>query len=97
MPTLIVSGAAPLEADAVIQLPPSAVLVVSVQLSVPAPAFRMLTDWSVAFDPGEPGRIFASVHEDAIYVSDDDGRNWRKDGLEGSSVFRMKFVPEAAR
>lgn len=50
--------------------------------------------WSVAFDPAQPGRVYASVHEEAIYVSHDSGLAWRKDGLAGSSVFRMKFVPE---
>ena len=55
------------------------------------------TVWSVAFDPAQPGRIYASVHEDAIYVSTDNGRNWSKEGLAGSSIFRMKFVPEAPR
>jgi len=53
--------------------------------------------WSVAFDPAAPGRIYASVHEEALYVSQDYGRTWRKDGLEGSRVYRMKFVPEVAR
>ena len=52
--------------------------------------------WSVAFDPAQSGRLFASVHEDAVYVSADSGRTWRKDGLFGSSIFRMKFVPEGA-
>jgi len=41
--------------------------------------------------------MLASVHEDAVYVSTDDGKTWRKDGLAGSSIFRMKFVPEAAK
>jgi photosystem II stability/assembly factor-like uncharacterized protein len=50
--------------------------------------------WSVAFDPAEPGRIYASVHEEALYVSGDYGLTWNKDGLEGSRVFRMRFVPE---
>ena len=53
--------------------------------------------WSVAFDPASPGRVYASVHEEALYVSQDYGRTWAKDGLEGSRVFRMRFVPEAAR
>jgi len=53
--------------------------------------------WSVAFDPSKPGRMYASVHEDALYVSDDYGRTWRKDGLEGSAVYRMKFMPEKSR
>lgn len=53
--------------------------------------------WSVAFDPAQPGRIYTSVHEDAVYVSTDNGRTWSKDGLAGSSIFRMKFIPEAPR
>jgi photosystem II stability/assembly factor-like uncharacterized protein len=52
--------------------------------------------WSVAFDPAQAGRIYTSVHEEAVYVSTDSGQTWRKDGLPGSSIFRMKFVPEAA-
>jgi photosystem II stability/assembly factor-like uncharacterized protein len=50
--------------------------------------------WSVAFDPASPGRVYASVHEEAVYVSPDYGKTWTRDGLEGSRVFRMKFVPE---
>jgi photosystem II stability/assembly factor-like uncharacterized protein len=53
--------------------------------------------WSVAFDPAQPGRIYTSVHEDAVYVSTDNGRTWSKDGLAGSTIFRMKFIPEAPR
>jgi photosystem II stability/assembly factor-like uncharacterized protein len=53
--------------------------------------------WSVAFDPSHAGRIYAGVHEEALYVSADDGRTWTKDGLPGSRVFRMKFVPEPQR
>jgi photosystem II stability/assembly factor-like uncharacterized protein len=56
-----------------------------------------LSVWSVAFDPATPGRMYASVHEEALYRSDDYGHTWVKDGLEGSRVFRMRFVPEAAR
>ena len=51
--------------------------------------------WSVAFDPARPGRIYASVHEEALYLSQDYGGSWTRDGLEGSRVFRMRFVPEA--
>lgn len=51
--------------------------------------------WSVAFDPARPGRIYASVHEDGVHVSDDNGQTWRKDGLPGSAIYRIKFVPEA--
>jgi photosystem II stability/assembly factor-like uncharacterized protein len=53
--------------------------------------------WSVAFDPATPGRLYAGVHEEALYVSQDDGRTWAKDGLLGTRVFRMRFVPEAAQ
>jgi hypothetical protein len=56
-----------------------------------------LSVWSVAFDPGHAGRVYASVHEEAMYVSQDYGRTWTKDGLEGSAIYRMTFVPEAAR
>jgi len=51
--------------------------------------------WSVAFDPARRDRIYASVHEEAVYISDNAGESWTKDGLEGSVVRRMKFVPEA--
>jgi photosystem II stability/assembly factor-like uncharacterized protein len=50
--------------------------------------------WSVAFDPAKAGRVYAGVHEEAIYVSQDYGKTWTKDGLEGSRVYRMRFVPE---
>jgi photosystem II stability/assembly factor-like uncharacterized protein len=53
--------------------------------------------WSVAFDPANTGRLLAGVHEDAVYVSNDVGKTWRKEGLAGSSIFRMKFVPEVAK
>ena len=53
--------------------------------------------WSVIFDPAHPGRVYASVHEEALYVSQDYGRTWTKDGLEGSRVYRMRFVPEGPR
>jgi photosystem II stability/assembly factor-like uncharacterized protein len=53
--------------------------------------------WSAAFDPSRPGRLWASVHEEAIYRSDTEGRSWARDGLEGSTVFRMLFVPGAHR
>ena len=52
--------------------------------------------WAVAFDPAKPGRLFASVHEEAIYVSEDAGVTWTRDGLEGSTVSRLKFLEEPA-
>jgi len=53
--------------------------------------------WSVAFDPAHPGRMYASVHEEAIYLSPDYGRTWTRDGLEGSRVYRMRFVPPGVK
>ena len=53
--------------------------------------------WSVAWDPQQPGRLYASVHEHAVYVSNDAGRHWEQEGLDGSAVYRMRFVPEASR
>jgi hypothetical protein len=53
--------------------------------------------WSAAFDPGRKGRLLAGVHEQALYVSDDDGATWKPDGMEGTVVYRIKFVPEAGR
>ena len=53
--------------------------------------------WSVAFDPAHPGRLYTSIHAEAINVSDDNGRSWRKDGLPGTAIYHLKFVPEARR
>jgi hypothetical protein len=52
---------------------------------------------AVVFDPAHPGRMYASINEDALYVSNDAGQNWSKAGLESSVVYRLKFVPEAAK
>lgn len=49
--------------------------------------------WSLAFDPDHAGRLYAAVHEEAVYVSEDAGRTWKEDGLKGSIVYRMFFVP----
>jgi photosystem II stability/assembly factor-like uncharacterized protein len=50
---------------------------------------------SLVFDSTRRGRLFAAVHEEAVYLSDDAGATWRRDGLAGSQVTRMRFVPEA--
>ena len=52
---------------------------------------------AVIFDPTHPGRIYAGVHQEALYISDDLGKTWRKDGLDGSSITRLKFVPEGPK
>ena len=49
---------------------------------------------AVVFDPGKPRRLFAAVHEQAIYRSEDAGVTWVKDGLEGSHVTCLRFIPE---
>ena len=50
--------------------------------------------WRVAWDPDIDGRLYAAVHEDALYQSDNAGRTWRKIGLEGSIVYDIAFTPE---
>jgi photosystem II stability/assembly factor-like uncharacterized protein len=49
--------------------------------------------WSVALDPVNHSRVYVSIHEEAIYVSDDNGVTWTRAGLEGSAAPRMKFIP----
>lgn len=49
--------------------------------------------WSVIFDPAHSGRLFASVQEEGMYMSDDAGLHWTRAGLDGSVVWRMKFIP----
>jgi len=52
---------------------------------------------AVAFDPAHPGRIYAGIHQEALFVSDDLGQSWHRDGLDGSSITRLKFVPAGGR
>lgn len=52
--------------------------------------------WSLAFDPDHRGRIYVSIHEEALYVSDDLGKTWRSDGLPGTTIYRIQFVPGEA-
>ena len=47
----------------------------------------------VGIDP-DTGRLYAAIYKDFIYASDDFGRTWRKDGLEGSTVYNFIFVPK---
>jgi photosystem II stability/assembly factor-like uncharacterized protein len=51
---------------------------------------------SLVFDPMHSGRMYASINEDALYVSNDAGKNWSKEGLESSAVYRLRFVPNGA-
>ena len=49
--------------------------------------------WDVAFDPDHAGRLYCAVHREGVYVSDDAGEHWRRDGLPGTAVSRFTFVP----
>ena len=50
----------------------------------------------VGIDP-DTGQLLASVYKEAIFASDDFGRTWVKDGLEGSTVYSFTFVPSATK
>lgn len=52
--------------------------------------------WRVGIDP-DSGRLYASVVGEALYSSDDFGRTWKSEGLEGSQVSRFVFLPRAAK
>ncbi|MBK8857947.1 MAG: hypothetical protein IPN11_09840 [Opitutaceae bacterium] len=51
--------------------------------------------WRVGVDPA--GRLYASVVKETLYVSDDFGRTWKKDALEGSLVNSFLILPRAAK
>jgi len=46
----------------------------------------------VGVDP-DSGRLYASVIGEALYSSDDFGRTWKNEGLEGSQINRFIFLP----
>jgi len=50
----------------------------------------------VGIDP-DNGRLYAGLYHVALYGSDDFGRTWRNDGLEGSIIYNFVFVPQAAK
>ncbi len=49
----------------------------------------------VGIDP-DSGRLYAATYKDAVFCSDDFGRTWKKDGLEGSVVYNFIFLPRTA-
>ncbi|MCB1120600.1 MAG: hypothetical protein KJT03_03555 [Verrucomicrobiae bacterium] len=49
--------------------------------------------WRVGIHP-DTGRLYASVYQNALYQSDDFGRSWEKEGLEGSAVNSFVFLPK---
>ena len=48
--------------------------------------------WRVGVDPNS-GRLYASIFQETLYYSDDFGRAWTPDALEGSQVNAFHFVP----
>lgn len=50
--------------------------------------------WRVGVHP-DSGRLYASVIQSDLYLSDDFGQTWQKGGFEGSQVSDFKFVPRA--
>lgn len=58
--------------------------------SVGLPSQRL---WRASFDPAHPKRLWASVHEEAVFVSDDLGLTWSRAGMEGSIIRDFSFVP----
>ena len=51
----------------------------------------------LAFDPDHPGRIWAAIHEEGNYTSDDLGLTWRFAGLYGAYGHDYVFVPASSR
>jgi hypothetical protein len=47
----------------------------------------------LAFDPGKPGRLWASTFEEGTFFSDDLGVTWQDGGLYGAFGFDFVFVP----
>jgi hypothetical protein len=45
----------------------------------------------------ETGRLYASIFEETLYYSDDFGRTWQPDVLEGSLVNCFVSLPRAQR
>jgi hypothetical protein len=52
--------------------------------------------WRVGINPNN-GRLYASLYMENLYYSDDFGRTWQADVLEGSLVSRFIAVPVANR
>jgi hypothetical protein len=49
--------------------------------------------WRVGVDP-DTGRLYASVIQSSLFVSDDFGRTWQKGGLDGVQISAFVFVPK---
>lgn len=51
--------------------------------------------WRVGVDPS--GRLYASVFKETLFYSDDFGRTWQPDALEGSLVNFFVMLPKVSR
>lgn len=52
--------------------------------------------WRVGVDPNS-GRLYASIFQETLYYSDDFGRTWEPDALQGSLVNAFYSMPRAQR
>jgi photosystem II stability/assembly factor-like uncharacterized protein len=52
--------------------------------------------YRVAVDP-DSGRLYASVYNDALYISDDFGRTWKTGGFQSRRIYNFDFLAAAAR
>jgi len=52
--------------------------------------------WRVGVDPNT-GRLYASIFQETLFYSDDFGRTWEPDALEGSLVNAFLSLPRAQR
>jgi len=51
--------------------------------------------WSVAVDPDQPGRLYASPFQQPVYVSEDFGLTWNPAFFEKATAFNLTFVPRS--
>lgn len=52
--------------------------------------------WRVGINPNT-GRLYASIYLENLYYSDDFGRTWQADAMDGSLVNRFISIPHVAR
>ncbi|MBL4574787.1 MAG: hypothetical protein JKY51_01635 [Opitutaceae bacterium] len=52
--------------------------------------------WRVGIDP-DTGRLYASVYQTALFISDNFGQTWQNAGLEGSAINSFVFLPKTQK
>lgn len=52
--------------------------------------------FKVSVDP-DNGRLYANLFRNGLFVSDDFGRTWRRDGLEGATIYTFAYLSKAAK